>query len=185
MEIEQIEYFKLVEMEVARADLISKFARDMTVGNIDQVKIEADINYFKNEQSTPDGATSFDILNNLARTYFADYSTNNVNEANLARDTVDNLFKIDSLKHFLLFSLEAKSNKTKSVNDLIKLCRELKNTIKAVNIEQRSGIVLCGILVKGNCCDVYCMNHNYDGLYRVMLLKKICLPRNYYEMHQL
>lgn len=46
-------------------------------------------------------------------------------------------------KHLLL-SLEAKSNKAKGVNDLIKLCRELKDTIKAVNSEERSAVVLCG-----------------------------------------
>lgn len=227
-EIDEIDYCKPVEMEKAHADLVSKFARDLAVRNIDQVKIEAYIKDFKNEQSTQDAATLCDVLNNLSRTYSADYSTNNVNEATLVRDTVENLFKVyfpnttltksvgadsmirDSAKRFtkldpslntcgkradfsvvsnkakhVLLSLEAKSNKIKGVNDLIKLCRELKDTIKTVNSEQRSDVVLCGILMKGNCCDVYCMDHNYDGLYRVMLLKKIYLPHDCYEMHQL
>ncbi|CEG80106.1 hypothetical protein RMATCC62417_14488 [Rhizopus microsporus] len=51
---------------------------------------------------------------------------------------------------YVLLSLEAKSNRTKGVNDLIKLCRELKDTIKTVNNEQRSDVVLCGILMKSS-----------------------------------
>ncbi|PHZ11430.1 uncharacterized protein RHIMIDRAFT_238868 [Rhizopus microsporus ATCC 52813] len=182
-----IDYCKLVEMERAHTYLVSKFACDMAVRNIDQVKIEAYIKDFKDEQSTQDTATLCNIFNNLSRTY----STNNVNEATLVRDTVEHLFKgyfpnttltkslgadsmiRDSAKRptelgpslntcgncadfsmalnkakCMLLSLEAKSNKAKGVNDLIRLCRELKDTIKAVNNEQRPGIVLCGILMK-------------------------------------
>ena len=88
-------------------------------------------------------------------------------------------------KNHAILSLEAKSSKTKGVNDLIKLCRELKDSVKTINSEQRSGAILCGILMKGSCCDAYYMDHNYNRLCRVMLLKKIYLPHDCYEMHQL
>jgi hypothetical protein len=39
--------------------------------------------------------------------------------------------------------------------------------------------------MKGNSCDVYVMDHAYDGLYRVLHLKKVCLPQDCYDMKQL
>lgn len=79
-----------------------------------------------------------------SRTYSADYSTNNVNEATLVRDTIENLFKmyfpsttltksvgadffvVSNKANHVLLSLAAKSNKTKGMNDLTKLCREFE-----------------------------------------------------------
>ncbi|EPB85304.1 hypothetical protein HMPREF1544_07918 [Mucor circinelloides 1006PhL] len=54
-------------------------------------------------------------------------------------------FSVVSTKsnHALLL-LEAKSNKTKGVNDLIKLCRELKDTMVDIEGQERSGTMLYG-----------------------------------------
>jgi hypothetical protein len=85
----------------------------------------------------------------------------------------------------ILLSLEAKSNKTKHVNELVKLCRELKDSMKAINSDGHSGVIVSGILMKGNRCHVYCMDHVFDGLYRVVLLKRIHFPSDCYQMHLL
>ncbi|CAO3676792.1 unnamed protein product [Rhizopus stolonifer] len=85
----------------------------------------------------------------------------------------------------ILLSLEAKSNKTKHINELVKLCRELKDSMKAIHNDGYSDIIVSGILMKGNCCHVYCMDHVFDGLYRVVLLKRVNFPSDCYQMHQL
>lgn len=46
-------------------------------------------------------------------------------------------------------------------------------------------IVVSGIVMKGNSCDVYVMDHKFDGLYRVVLLQRFYLPRDCYGMVQL
>jgi len=77
---------------------------------------------------------------------------------------------VSTKSNHALLLLEAKSNKTKGVNDLIKLCRELKDTMVDIEGQERSGTMLYGILIRGNCCQVYAMDHQYDGLYRGILL---------------
>lgn len=84
-----------------------------------------------------------------------------------------------------LLSLEAKSNKTKHVNELVQLCRELKVSRKAIHNDGYSDIVVSGFLMRGNRCDVYCMDDVFDGLYRVVLLKRLNFPSDRFEMHQL
>jgi hypothetical protein len=85
----------------------------------------------------------------------------------------------------LLLSLEAKSNQTKHINDTLKLCRELKDSMKAINNDGHSAVYVCGILMKGNRCHVYCMDHVFDGLYRVVLLKSVLFPSDCYQIYQL
>lgn len=92
---------------------------------------------------------------------------------------------VSSKSNHILLSLEAKSNKTKYLKDLLKLCRELKDSIKGIQVDGYSDIPVCGILMKGNSCNVYVMDHAYDGLYRVVLLKRIYLPQDCYDMNQL
>lgn len=92
---------------------------------------------------------------------------------------------VSNKSNHLLFTLEAKANKTKYIDDLIKLCRELKDSIKSIHDGGYAGIPLCGIVMKGSSCDVYVMDHKYDGLYRVVLLKRFHLPRDCYDMNQL
>ncbi|KAL9537964.1 hypothetical protein MBANPS3_011314 [Mucor bainieri] len=94
-------------------------------------------------------------------------------------------FSVVSTKsQHVILSLEAKSNKTKGVNDLIKLLRELKDTMVSIEEGGRSDVVLCGILMRGSGCDVYAFDHKYDGLYRAILLKTIYMPTSCYDMHR-
>ncbi|KAK4518933.1 uncharacterized protein ATC70_009160 [Mucor velutinosus] len=200
----------------------------MAVRCINTTDIHDDIAKLRQDQhSYQDAAVLCDVLTSLLSTYSADYSSNDVNEATLVRDTVENFLKAyfpntaltkslgadkminDSAKRFndldpslatsgkhadfsvvstksqhVILSLEAKSNRAKDVNDLVKLCRELKDTTVAIEAEGRSGAVLCGILMRGNCCHVYSFDHQFDGLYRSILLKVIYMPTNCYGMHQ-
>lgn len=224
-EVDQIAYCQPMKLEKSHQDLLAKFAEDMCARLINTTKIQADIRKLRQDQ---DADVVCDVLTSLLNTYSADYSSNDVNEATLVRDTIDNFLKAyfpntaltkslgadvminDSAKRFtnmdpslstsgkradfsvvstkskhVLLSLEAKSNKTKGANDLIKLCRELKDTMVAIGGQGRAGAVLCAILMRGNCCEVYALDHQYDGLYRVILLKNIYLPRTCYEMYQI
>ncbi|RCH91806.1 hypothetical protein CU097_002891 [Rhizopus azygosporus] len=116
-EIDEIDYCKPVEMEKAHAYLVSKFARDMAVRNIDQVKIEAYIKDFRNEQSTQD-ATTLDTIENLFKMYFP--------STTLTKSVGADFFVVSNKANHVLLSLAAKSNKTKGMNDLTKLCREFE-----------------------------------------------------------
>ncbi|KAL9537307.1 hypothetical protein MBANPS3_011898, partial [Mucor bainieri] len=44
---------------------------------------------------------------------------------------------------------------------------------------------LCGILMRGVASQVYVMDHEFDGLYRVVLLGKFDLPRDCYGLQNL
>lgn len=92
---------------------------------------------------------------------------------------------ISNKSNHLILSVEAKSNKTKRISDLVKLCRELKDAMKAIHSEGYSSVPICRILMKGNCCNIYVMDHIFDELYRIAMIKRIYLPRDYYEMNQL
>lgn len=70
-----------------------------------------------------------------------------------------------------LLSLKSKSNKTKHVNELVKLCREQKESMKAIHNDVYFDVFVSGVLMKVNCYHVYCMDHVFDGMYRVVLLK--------------
>lgn len=92
---------------------------------------------------------------------------------------------ISNKSYHLLLSVEVKSKRTKRISDLVKLCRELKDAMKAIHSEGYSSVPICGILMKGNCCNIYIMDHIFDGLYRIAMIKRIYLPHDYYEMNQL
>ncbi|GAA5801097.1 hypothetical protein HPULCUR_006539 [Helicostylum pulchrum] len=93
-DIDEIEYCKPGEMADAHYNLVLKVAQDMAVRNINNAKIEGYIGKFKDEQKNQDANDLCDVLNNFLRTYSFDYSTSNVNEATLVRDTVDSTFKV-------------------------------------------------------------------------------------------
>jgi hypothetical protein len=57
--------------------------------------------------------------------------------------------------------------------------------MKATHNDGYSGVIVSGIIMKGNRCHVYCMDHVFDGLYRVVLLKRVNFPSDCYQMHQL
>ncbi|KAI9257523.1 hypothetical protein EDC94DRAFT_676222 [Helicostylum pulchrum] len=94
-DIDEIEYCKPGEMADAHYNLVLKVAQDMAVRNINNAKIEGYIGKFKDEQKNQDANDLCDVLNNFLRTYSFDYSTSNVNEATLVRDTFDNIFKVN------------------------------------------------------------------------------------------
>ncbi|KAI9473833.1 MAG: hypothetical protein EXX96DRAFT_621469 [Benjaminiella poitrasii] len=99
------------------------------------------------------------------------YSTDQPNESTFVRDTIDTFFRsflpnspltksmgayamiFASSKRFTRLdpsfkNHEAKPNKTKHANELVKLCREPKDSMKAMHNDDYSGV-----LVKGNRCD--------------------------------
>jgi hypothetical protein len=225
-DIDQVDDFKSARMKKSQEELVIKFANDLATRNIDVTTIQKYVK--EHEDEHPDDASVCRVLYNVMDIYSTDYSTDQLNEATLVRDTIDTFFKSffpnspltksigadamisDSSKRFtkldpslknhgkradftvvsnksghILLSLEAKSNKTKHVNELVKLCRELKDSMKAINSDGHSGVIVSGILMKGNRCHVYCMDHVFDGLYRVVLLKRIHFPSDCYQMHLL
>ncbi|KAL0144484.1 hypothetical protein V8B55DRAFT_1000253 [Mucor lusitanicus] len=95
-------------------------------------------------------------------------------------------FSVVSVKssHALL-TLETKSHKTKNVDKIIKLCREMEDCMMAIHKESHGNVALCGLLMRGISCQVYLMDHEFDGLYRVVLLGKFDLPRDCYCMQNL
>ncbi|CEP15557.1 hypothetical protein [Parasitella parasitica] len=143
-----------------------------------------------------------DSIDNILKPYFPNSSlTKSIGADSMMRDSSDRFTRLDpslacsgkradfsvvSVKssHALL-SLEAKSNKTKYVDELIKLCREMKDCIKAIHKEKHGNVAVCGILMRGVASQVYVMDHVFDGLYRVVLVGKFDLPRDCYGMYNL
>ncbi|GAN03576.1 hypothetical protein MAM1_0043c03031 [Mucor ambiguus] len=143
-----------------------------------------------------------DSIDNILKPYFPNsLLTRSVGADRMIRDSSDRFTRLDpslacsgkradfsvvSLKscHALL-SLEAKSNRTKNVDEMVKLCKEMKDTIKAIHKEKRGNVAVCGILMRDVSSQVYVMDHEFDGLYRVVLLGKFDLPRDCYGMQNL
>ncbi|KAI8641589.1 hypothetical protein BD408DRAFT_444169 [Parasitella parasitica] len=225
-DIDQVDAFKSACMKRSQEELVIMFANDLATRNINITAIQKYIKEYENKY--PDDTSVCRVLYDVTNIYCTDYSTDQLNEATLVRDTIDAFFRsyfpnspltksigcdamisdyskrftrLDpSLKNYgkradftvvssksdhILLSLEAKPNKTKHVNELVKLCRELKDSMKALHNDGYSGVIVSGILMKGNRCHVYCMDHVFDGLYRVVLFKSVNFPGDCYQMHQL
>ncbi|ORE03780.1 hypothetical protein BCV72DRAFT_232500 [Rhizopus microsporus var. microsporus] len=60
----------------------------------------------------------------------------------------------------------------------------MKDSMKEINSDGHSGVAVSDILIKGNRCHVYRMDHVFDGLYHVVLLKRTHFPSDCYQMHQ-
>lgn len=177
----------------SQQNLINTFANNLASRN---VNISAIKNVLKeHETKFSEDSTVCKVLGNFLDVYSVDYSTYDINEATLVRDTIDIFLRVhfpssplaksigadamipDSSKRFTrldpplknhgkradfsvistktgyhILSLEAKSNHTKHVDETVKLCKELKDLIKAMNSSGHFGVIVTGILMRGNHC---------------------------------
>lgn len=88
-EVDEIAYCQPVKLEKSYQNFLVKFCEDMCARYINTSTIRADIRKFRQDEAD----AVCDILTNLLNTYSADYSSDNVNEATLVRDTIDNFLK--------------------------------------------------------------------------------------------
>ncbi|KAI8094383.1 hypothetical protein BDF21DRAFT_458791 [Thamnidium elegans] len=203
-DIDQVADFNIAPMNSIQDLLIIKFANDLASRNINVTAIKKYIKEY--EDKYPNDTTISTLVRDTIDTFFKSFFPNSSLTKSVGADTMildssKRFTRLDpSLKNYgkradfsvvstktghLLLSLEAKSNQTKHINDTLKLCRELKDSMKAINNDGHSAVYVCGILMKGNRCHVYCMDHVFDGMYRVVLLKSVLFPSDCYQIYQL
>ncbi|KAL9539440.1 hypothetical protein MBANPS3_010261 [Mucor bainieri] len=84
-------------------------------------------------------------------------------------------------KH-LLMALECKKHGSALSGDFVKLARELKDSLKMINESGYADVPVIGLLLKGASCSIYVMDHRFDGVYRMVLVDMIFMPRNRYDL---
>jgi hypothetical protein len=89
---------------------------------------------------------------------------------------------VSQCENHLLLSLEAKRVGRTISGDFIKLAKELKDSLKEINSSGYKNTPVVGLLMKGSLCEVYVMDHEFDGLYRMILVDKAYLPRDIYDI---
>ncbi|GAN09709.1 hypothetical protein MAM1_0285c09241 [Mucor ambiguus] len=82
----------------------------------------------------------------------------------------------------MIFFFEAKITGNNHRGNLRKLVRELKDSIKSMNVDGYSNVSTLGLLVKGSLCVPYLMEHSFDGIYRLFLIDQFHVPISRYEM---
>lgn len=95
-------------------------------------------------------------------------------------------FYIVSLRdEHLILAFEAKSGSNYKKGDQVKIGKELKDSIIAIEKQGHKEVTLIGIIMKGVAADVYMFDHRFDGLYRMMLYKTVYFPRSRHDLQQL
>lgn len=84
-------YFKSGNLENFQQDLLIRFANDLATKRIDTTTIQA---YIKLYEEKYDDSIVCPILRSILNTYCADYTTDNLNETTLVRDTIDTFLKV-------------------------------------------------------------------------------------------
>lgn len=70
----------------------------------------------------------------------------------------------------ILLALEAKHAVSSVSSDFIKFAKELKDSLKQIRDSDYKDTPVVGLLMKISVCEVYVMDHRYDGLYRLVLV---------------
>lgn len=87
-------------------------------------------------------------------------------------------------KHLLL-ALEAKRCGRSVSGDFVKLAKLLKDSLNQISTSGYKDVAVVGFLLKGSVCSVYVMDHVYDYIYRMVLVSKVNMPRDRYDMSSL